>query len=324
MPNLTSNRALRCLLVLAIALALLAVGCMQEVAEEEDEPAPKETEPTQEVQYPIEITDDAGREVTIEQAPEKIISFAPSNTEILFSIGAGDLVVAVDDFTSWPESEVAELPRVGGPENPNYEKITSLEPDVVFSIGGTDEFADQLDELGITTVILQPDNFSEMYENIKRIGRIVDMVDAAEQVVENMRLEVEEIKATVEHLDEEEKPEVFFEVWPDPLMTAGPGTFIDQVITKAGGVNIAGDAEQQWPTFSIEVLVERDPDVLLLQFQETYADLEASDTPAWSEISAVQQDRFYLIDPDIITHPSPRLIEGLQTVAEYLHPDLFE
>lgn len=308
-----------------LVLAMILGGCMLfPTAEPEEEPAPDEEEAQEEeVQYPLTIVDDAGRQVTIEKRPERVLSFAPSNTEILFSIGAGDRVVGVDDFSNWPQDQTADLPRVGGPMNPNYELIASLEPDLFFTVAGMDDIAERLEDLEITAVVFQPETFEEIYRNVEMAAEIMGMPGEAEAVIDHMQRELEAVEERVSGLSEEDRPRVFYEVWP-PLMTAGPGTFIDILITTSGGVNIAGDAGGEWIEFSKEDLIDRDPEVIITTFEDTVAELQEGKRDGWEHLSAVRDDRIYLIDPDLVSRPSPRLIEGLKAMAGMLHPDLFE
>lgn len=308
-----------------MVLAMVLGGCMLFPTAEPGEPAPDE-EPEQqeeEVDYPLTITDDAGRQVRIEKRPERVLSFAPSNTEILFSIGAGDRVVGVDDFSNWPEEGVANLPRVGGPMNPNYELIASLEADLFFTVAGMDDIAQRLAELEITVVVFQPETFEGIYRNVQMAAEIMGIPGEAGDVIDHMQRELEDVEERAAGLSDEERPRVFYEVWP-PLMTAGPGTFIDMLITTAGGVNIAGDAGGEWIEFGKEDLIDRDPEIIITTFEETIAELEAGKRDGWEHLSAVTDGRIYLIDPDLVSRPSPRLVEGLREIARMLHPDLFE
>ena len=325
---MTVTLGLRKKLLIGLILSLVLLsGCL--LWAEEDEPVldaePEEEPATEQVVYPITVIDDSGQEVTIESQPERVICFAPSNTEILFSLGVGDRIVGIDDYSNWPEEEVADLPSVGGPMNPNFEIIASLEPEVFFTIAGMDEIAAQLRDLGVTVVVLQPKDFQGIYGNIQLVGEIMGVPAEAQEVIDYMRSEVERIEEVLGGLSEGERVSVFYEVWgPEPLMTTGPGTFIDYMITVSGGVNIAADVSGEWVEFSNEELVERDPDVILTTLRDTILELEGDKRSGWDRISAVQNERYYRIDPDIVSRPSPRLIEGLRVMAQLLHPDLFE
>lgn len=317
----------RWILVITLISILIAVfGCGAEppvedeepVAEEEAAPEPGGTD------YPLDITDDAGRSVSIPRQPERVVSFAPSNTEILFHLGIGDTLVAVDDFSDWPAEELQAIPNIGGVENPNYETILEREPDLVFTIGGTDEFVSRLADLGIESVVIQPRTFDDIYDSILLVGRIMNVPEIAEQVVADMQEEVDEVADLAAQMPEEDRPKVFFEVWPQPLMTAGPNSFIGFLIQTAGGRLISDDVEGDWVEFSLETLVDRDPDVILTTFSETVSELKRGERAGWEDVTAVEKEALHKVEVEQVTHPSPRIVEGLQAIARILHPDKFD
>ena len=276
-------------------------------------------------QYPLTLTDDAGRQVTIPSRPERIISLAPSNTEILFAIGAGDRVVGVDSFSDYP-AQVKDLPKLGGVNDTNYEQIVALEPDLALTIGGTEEQVQKLEELGIPTVVIQPETLDEVLASIEQVGRIVDAQAGAARVVEDMRARIEAVRARVADIPDDQRVRVFYEVWNDPLMTVGPGAFIHDVITAAGGANIAADTGQAWPQISLEAVVSEDPQVIIVprSLQASYEELKAGRRKGWEGIRAVRDGRVYAIDDNIISRPGPRLVEGLEQIARWLYPDRFQ
>lgn len=276
-------------------------------------------------QYPLSITDDAGREVTIPERPQRIVSLAPSNTEILFAIGAGDRVVGVDSFSDYP-AEAAKLPKVGGVMDTNFEQIVALEPDLALTIGGADEQVKRLEELGIPTVVIQPATLEDVLARIELVGRIVDAQEGAARVVRDMRARIDAVRSKVSGIPEEQRVRVFYEVWNDPLMTAGPGGFIHDVIAAAGGVNIAADAGNPWPQISLETVVDKDPQVIIVprSLESSYQELKAGKRKGWEGITAVREGRVYAIDDNIISRPGPRLVEGLEQIARWLYPERFQ
>ncbi|HEY8414627.1 MAG TPA: cobalamin-binding protein [Thermaerobacter sp.] len=276
-------------------------------------------------QYPLSVTDDAGRQVTIQKRPERIVSLAPSNTEILFAIGAGDRVVGVDSFSDYP-AEASKLPKVGGLTDTNFEQIVALKPDLALTIGGAEEQVKRLEELGIPTVVIQPATLEDVLARIELIGRIVDAQEGAARVVRDMRARIDAVRSRVSGIPEDGRVRVFYEVWNDPLMTAGPGGFIHDVIEAAGGVNIAADAGSPWPQISLETVVEKDPQVIIVpqSLKNSYDELKAGKRKGWEGITAVREGRVYSIDDNIITRPGPRLVEGLEQIARWLYPDRFQ
>lgn len=283
------------------------------------------TEQAPRTSYPYTLTDDAGRQVTLERRPERIVSLAPSNTEILFAIGAGDRVVGVDSFSDYP-AEVQELPKVGGLTDTNYEQIVALEPDLALTIGGTEEQVAKLEELGIPVVVIQPATLDDVLDRILRIGELVDAQAGARRVVEDMRSRIEAVRQRVADIPEDQRVRVFYEVWNDPLMTVGPGGFIHDVIVAAGGINVAEGTGQPWPQISLEEVVRQDPQVIVVpaSLKTSYEELKAKRRRGWEGITAVEQGRVYAIDDAVISRPGPRLVEGLEQLARWFYPDRFQ
>lgn len=275
-----------------------------------------------ETTYPYVFTDGSGRVVTIQRRPERIISLAPSNTEILFAVGAGEQVVGVDSFSNFPEG-VNERASVGTLRSPSYEVIVGLDPDLIIVTDITGDHGQRLLGLGYPVVHVSPENLTEIYEGILLIGSMTGHRQKAEQVVNDMQMHVDQIVNTVSGVTDEQKPTVFYEVWGDPLMTAGPGSFMHELIELAGGINIASDTGVAWPLFSLETIVERDPAVILTTFTDTVEQLLSGARPAWKGIRAVDEKRVYLMVEDEMARPGPRIVLGLAGVAKALHPDLF-
>lgn len=278
--------------------------------------------PAVQAHYPFTFTDDAGQRVTITRRPERIIAIGPSATEKLFAIGAGEQVVGVDEFSNYP-AEVARIPKVGSLRTPSFETIVALDPDLIFVINTSSEHRGRLEALGYTVAHVVPTNLQAIYERIDLLGRIVDRQAEAAQVVEQMQARVADILQRVASEPEAQRPRVFHEVWGDPLMTAGPGSYIHELIELAGGVNIAADADTEWPRLSLEVVVERNPQVILTTFHNTVEELRTGMRAAWQGIDAVQNGRIHQLDEDEIARPGPRIVLGLEAVARALHPDRF-
>ncbi|HEX6988023.1 MAG TPA: cobalamin-binding protein [Bacillota bacterium] len=277
--------------------------------------------PAPDVDFPYTFTDDAGRTVTIERRPERIITLAPSHTEVLFTIGAGDRVVGVDSFSDYP-AEAAELPRLGGLTDTNYEQIVALAPDLALAIGGTDEQVARLEELGIPVVVSPPETLDDVLASIEHLGRVVGAREGAARVVAEMRGRIDAVAQAVAGVPEAERVRVFLEIWNDPLMSVGPGAFMHDLIQAAGGVNIFGDADSPWPVVSLEAVVERDPQVVITLFDEAYEQLLAGERAGWEGVSAVRDGRVMLVDENVVSRPGPRLVDGLEQMARFFYPDL--
>jgi iron complex transport system substrate-binding protein len=285
------------------------------------EPSAEPASPTAS-NYPITIVDDAGRSVIIDAKPEAIISLAPSNTEILYALGLGDSVVGVTEFCNYP-AEALEKPKVGGFSDANVEVITALEPDLILAANlHIAEGLPALEKLGLTVVVIDPLTVPSVLEGIKLVGQITDQEDATETLLNDLETRIADVTTAIEG---REKPRTFWEISGD-LWTSGPGSFIDDLIQRAGGVNIVADADSPWIQITTETLIAADPEVVFLSdhaFGETKEMVVAR--PGWAEVSAVINDRIIEIDdPDIFSRPGPRVIEALELVAKALHPDAFD
>ena len=266
--------------------------------------------------FPREIVDDAGRKVLIPQAPGRIVSLAPSNTEILFAIGAGDQVVGVTDYCNYPQ-EAHEKDKVGGFSDPNLEAIVALAPDLVLGTNFNDGVIEDLAQLGIRGLVISPGTVEEVLTAIERVGYAVGRDGEAGALAENLR---ERLLAVEEYIAGKERPRVLYQVWHDPLMVAGPGSFVDNAITLAGGDNIAWVAARGYPRFSSEVVVLRDPEVILSpKTHGSGAVADAPLPPGWEDLTAVKEGRVYSIDADMIARAGPRIVAAIEEVARILH-----
>lgn len=276
--------------------------------------------PIETSEYPMTVVDQMGRTVSLPKEPENIISLAPSNTEILFALGLGDKVIGVTTYCDYPP-EATEKEKIGGFSTVDVEKVVSLHPDLVVATGGVQtKFVEQLEDLGVSVIVLDPENLDEILEGIELVGKVTGVEDRARELVDNMQQRIEYITSKTEDLST--RPKVFYVTWHDPLWTAGRDTFQDAIITLAGGNNIASDTEGYF-VYDPEMLVTQDPDVIILGAHGiTPAEMESLSW--WSELKAVKENRVYTIDPDITSRPGPRVVEALEQVAQFLHPELFQ
>ncbi|MBE9474784.1 MAG: cobalamin-binding protein, partial [Chloroflexi bacterium] len=272
------------------------------------------------------IVDGLDREVTLVEPAQKVVSLAPSNTEILFAIGAGEQVIGRDEFSDYP-SQAADLPSIGGGFGDyNLEAIVDLAPDLILAAEiNTPEQVKALEDLGLTVFLLSnPISLDEMYENLFTVAELTAHMSEAEDLVDTLRSRVSKVESDIESA--EDQPTVFYELDatdPSAPWTAGSNTFIDTLITMAGGENIASDMEGQYLQISIEALLIRDPQVILLG-DAAYGITPESllDRTGWSNISAVVNDRIYTFDDNLVSRPGPRLVDGLEQLASLLHPEL--
>jgi iron complex transport system substrate-binding protein len=309
-----------------LAVVLVLTGCTQTLPLSTQIPQTEATtNPVPASAFPLTIIDDVGREVTVKAKPERVISLLPSNTEILFAVGAGDQVVGVTSYCNYPE-EAATRQQVGGitTQSLNVESIVALEPNLVLASGTQSDIIPLLEESGLTVIVLEPATFDDIFADIELVGQITGHADEAGILTSTLRQRVAAVAATVGTADIQ--PSVFYEVWHDPLMTAGPNTFIGQLITMAGGQNIFADTQEDWPQVSAEVLVQRNPTVILgpdSQVEELTAE-KIKARAGWENITAVQNGAIFLLNGDAVSRPGPRIVDMLEEAARDLHPDLFD
>ena len=274
--------------------------------------------------YPMEIEDNFGNKETIEDQPMKIVSLAPHNTEILFALGLGDRVVGVTSNCDYPEE--ATKKEIAGDYTANLEKIVELEPDLVLVYGSGDEEENKiLKEAGIKVLGFMPETIEEVIADIKTIGKITGSNEEADKITLAMVSKRDEV---IEKVKGQEKSKVFYEIWHEPLMAAGKGSFMDELISLGGGENIAEDADGAYPEYDLEQLVERNPEIYLTSADMPEKTIEAiKDRPGYEEITAIKNNRVYIFEgneANVVSRPGPRIVEALELVAKAIHPEIFE
>lgn len=272
--------------------------------------------------FPVTVVDSAGRSVTLDAAPQRVITLAPSVTELLGGLALHERIVGTDNFSDWPES-VLDLPKLGGIVDPDYEAMVALDPDLVLVAGGSDGHVAKLTELGIPAVVLTGDTFEHIFANLSVLGQLFDHQAETEAALAAMQARIDAVTAKVASLPAAQRPRVFYEVWDEPLMTVGPTAHIHMLIEMAGGQNIFADADTGWPSVSVEAVFERDPEVFITPYADTAAKVRAGERPGWDGISAVRNGRVHLVDDDLVSRPGPRLVGGLEEMAAAIHPELF-
>jgi iron complex transport system substrate-binding protein len=264
------------------------------------------------------VFDDLGRLVTINGTPQRIVSLAPSNTEILFALGLGDKVVGVTDWCDYPP-EALDKEKVGAYDTPDIEKIVALTPDLILVAHGTTmDIINSLVGLGLTVFGIKTTDLDDLLNDIRTIGEITDKEVEAQALTSEMESSIQAVTNQTEEL--EERPRVFYIVWHDPLMTAGTETFIHELIEKGGGVNICGNITG-YPIISIEEVVARNPEVIITS--EWSFDWAMNET-SLNSTDARQNGRIYQGDDDLVQRPGPRLVDGLEWFAHFIHPEIFE
>jgi iron complex transport system substrate-binding protein len=272
----------------------------------------------------VPFSDELGRKVMIAHPPQRIISIAPSVTEILFALNLGERIVGVSSYCNYPP-EAKRKERVGGYINPSMEKIVALHPDLVIQTADGDlkTFVDRLTSLGIPIYITNPRSVTEVMDSILRIGEVTSTSKGAQNLVDSMKAKMQDIQRKVQG---QPQPRVLHAMSVDPLISSGKGTFVHDLILLAGGKNVAENARGKHPQLSMEEVISRDPEVILLSAMLSSDSLQEQKQwwQRWREISAVRSGRIYAVEADLILRPSPRIVRGLEEVARALHPEFFK
>lgn len=299
----------------------------KEVEEVETENLTEEKESENGTVYPITITDATGAELTFEQAPERIVSTSPSETEILFALGLDDKIYGVSDFDDYPE-EAKTKPKVGGVTKPNEEAILTAEPDLV--IGGismNEEIVEKFRGLGLPLYKTEPKKIEDILDNIIQIGIITDTQQEAEELVGKMKEDIRIVSEAAATIKDDEKKKVYIEF--SPGWTVGKGEFMDELITLAGGINIAADLEG-WNAINEEKIIEDNPDVIIYTANlvddksgQPLEDLITS-RAGWEKITAIQEGSLTGIEGNKMSRPGPRITEALKEIFAGIYPELSE
>lgn len=264
--------------------------------------------------YPLTIKDDLGRTVSFDAQPQRIISLTPSVTEMLFALEVGSRVVGVTNYCNYP-AEALAIDKIGD-INLNFERILELQPDLIIGVGSMQaDDINKLVSLGQRVFVTEAAKIADIPRQMRVLGRILGNGVVGEKLASSFENSIAAIQKKVSQ--QKARPRVFIEVWNEPLMTAGPGTFMDELIVLAGGSNISGDSPYSWPQFSVETVVQRDPEVIILT---CFNKKEVLNRKAWAGISAIKNGRVFEVNPDIYSRPAPRLIDALGEMYSLLHP----
>ena len=274
---------------------------------------------------PGTITDDSGRQVHLDSAPARIVSHVPSITETLFALGLGDKLVADSEYCDYPEAAKTK-PKIGGYFTPNIEEIVAMKPDLVLTDGYVPELVTKLDSLGIPIAVINPKDIDSVLTDIELLGNVTGRQKEAKELTDDMKKRIDAVVNTVSSTSRPSVFYVFDATDTTKPWTAGPGSFVDALISLAGGKNVAASASDPWIQFNMEELVNSNPDIILVDSHMGTAVIspeELRELPGWQDMTAVKEKWIYTIDGDLVNRSGPRIIEGLEEMAEILHPDLF-
>ncbi len=251
----------------------------------------------------------------------KVISLTPATTEILFALGLDEEIVGVSSFCNYPP-EAKNKEKIGTFSQADVEKILLIKPDIVFCTGlEQTPMVTKLKQLKLNVCVSDPSNFDELFQSIREIGELTNKKDAAGRLIEKMKTAIQEITSRTKTISYDTRPKVYVEFWHDPLMSAGKGSFIDELIFLAGGINISHELPRAYSFFSTEQVIKYNPDVIFLAYMRGKNPASMLESRfGWRKISAVKNRRVYNdIDPDILLRPGPRLIEGLKEIYKRLY-----
>jgi len=263
------------------------------------------------------LTDETGRTVVLPDHPHRVICLMPTVTDTVYALGAGGDVVAISDYTKYPAAALKK-PSVGDLIKPSIETIVSLHPDLVIGMQpkGPMEVTDQLERAGIPIFLVSPHGIAGILHSVESIGMALNRTPEADVLVHSLQQRVDAVKARTQGLP---APRIFMPVWYDPITTIGRNAFITEIIAAAGGRSVTDDLPTEWPQISMEVVLERAPDALLLVRggKTTLQVLEGR--PGWSSMAAIKKQRAYYVD-DRINLASPVAIDALEDLAKQFHP----
>ena len=274
------------------------------------------------------VTDDLDRKVTIPTNVTRVVSLAPSLTESIFAVGAGDRLVGVTTFCNYPE-QAKVIAKIGDTMNPNMESIVALKPDIVFvsTASQIENFTKTLEANGIAVYVTNPTDLSQVFKSIRTLGDILGTGDSASRVADQLELRVASIKVVLRDLPkrgpmqlDDGRVRVFVQISREPLFTIGSGSFLNQLVTAAGGISVTADIPSAFPKISKETAVALRPGAIILS--DSPDNLEPND--AFKNSYAVKEGRIYKVNADLLSRPGPRLVDALEHIALHLHPEKFK
>jgi iron complex transport system substrate-binding protein len=271
---------------------------------------------------PRTFVDDSGRKLYFAKAPRRVLSLAPSLTEMLFAIGLDEQIVGVTNFCNYPPA-AAGKPKVGYTQ-PNLESLLALSPDMVAAPGEllrADVLA-KLEALKVPTFIFEAKSLEHVLAHIHTLGRIFERSSAADALTRHMRERIAEVSRRVQTV---ERKRVLYVLSTHPLITVGPNSYIHQMIELAGGINVAAGTSGAYPRLSMETVLEKDPEILVFPVgsTESVPEHEQQTWKRWTGLSAVQRHRLHVVSSDALNRPGPRVVDGLEQLAQVIHPEAF-
>jgi iron complex transport system substrate-binding protein len=271
---------------------------------------------------PRSVQDQAGRTVSIPENPRRVVSLAPSITEIIFALGEGNRLKGVTQHCDFP-AEARSLPKVGSYVHLDLERIVALKPDLCIAVrdGNPKDVVMGLESFGIPVYAVNPKNLETAVDTVLEVGQLLNATTKAQRLANEMRARIERVKERIAKTDL--RPRVFFQIGAAPIVSAGKDTVIHELILAAGGQNLA-EGPTSYPRFSMEQVLALQPEVIIITSMTKKEDLQelCADWKKYEGLPAVRNNRIFFVDADLFDRVSPRLIDGLETLAGIIHPEL--
>ena len=273
----------------------------------------------------ITVTDQLGRQIVLPDVPQRLVTMAPSITEIVYVLEQQHRLKGVSMFSDFPP-EASQISKIGSYVHLDLERIIALNPDLCIAVkdGNPRKTVMRLEELDIPVYAVNPVNLNSVMESVLEIGILLNATIKAKTIVKNMSLRIQAVKSLIHNTSQ--RPLVFFQIGVSPIVSAGTGTFIDEFIDLAGGRNIASGMGQ-YPRFSREQVIALKPDIIIIssmaRANPELFEKAKQQWNLWPDIPAVRNNRIYIVDSNIFDRPGPRMVDGLELLAEMLHPDIF-
>jgi iron complex transport system substrate-binding protein len=263
------------------------------------------------------LTDELGRKIVVPDHPHRVICLFPSVTDTVFALGAGDDVVAISDYTKYPAAALKK-PSVGDLIKPSIETILSLHPDLVIGVQpkGPMEITGQLERIGIPIFLINPHGIAGIMRSVQTIGLALNRTQQADALIHSLQQRVDAVRTRTK---DQPAPSIFMPIWYDPITTIGRNAFITEIIAAAGGRSVTDDLDSEWPQISLEIVLTRTPDAILLIRGGKVTLKVLQDRPGWNSLTAIKAQRVYYVD-DRINFASPLAIDALEDLAKQLHP----
>ena len=269
------------------------------------------------------VRDQSGREVFLPDDPGRVVSLAPSITEIVFALGEGNRVKGVTQHCDFPPEALA-LPGIGSYAHPDLERIVALKPDLCIGTkdGNPRDVVERLEALGIPVYVMNPRDLDTVVSTLVEVGQLLNAEGKARDLATGMRARIERVKSRVAKA--ERRPKVFFQIGVVPIVSVGTNTFIHELITAAGGENTA-EGPTPYPRFSREQVLALSPEVIIVTSMTRGQSFEEvrDEWRRWDSLPAVRNERIHIVESNLFDRPTPRLIEGLELLARLIHPELF-